>query len=163
MPCCDERAPEPHEPDTARPQPLPTTLLMSGVGNVRSKSDKLGVVRSVSPMQQWNYPHQYRLQTACEICGLTDVGLPPQGQLDEAARHRLLAVLVKADPATAGHIRRARHIMLDDSDINATRHARALVGGVLAGVMGCTDLFVSGGAEHQGPDGGGPIAVIARR
>ena len=43
---------------------------MSGVGNVRPKSDKLGVVRSVSPMQQWNYPHQYRLQTACEICGL---------------------------------------------------------------------------------------------
>ena len=97
------------------------------------------------------------------IAALTDVGLPPQGQLDEAARHRLLAVLVKADPATAGHIRGARHIMLDDSDINATRHARALVGGVLAGVMGCTDLFVSGGAEHQGPDGGGPIAVIARR
>jgi hypothetical protein len=22
-------------------------------------------------------------------------------------------------------------------------------------------LFVSGGAEHQGPDGGGPVAVIA--
>ncbi len=53
--------------------------------------------------------------------------------------------------------------MLDDSDINATRHARALVGGVLAGVMGRTDLFVSGGAEHQGPDGGGPVAVIVRR
>ncbi|MGU3662443.1 ring-opening amidohydrolase, partial [Methylobacterium fujisawaense] len=27
---------------------------------------------------------------------------------------------------------------------------------------GRTDLFVSGGAEHQGPDGGGPVAVIAR-
>jgi cyanuric acid amidohydrolase len=37
-----------------------------------------------------------------------------------------------------------------------------LVGGVLAGVVGDTRLFVSGGAEHQGPDGGGPIAVIAR-
>jgi cyanuric acid amidohydrolase len=53
--------------------------------------------------------------------------------------------------------------MLDDSDIHASRHARALVGGVLAGVFGDTQLFVSGGAEHQGPDGGGPIAVIARR
>jgi cyanuric acid amidohydrolase len=73
------------------------------------------------------------------------------------------AVLAKADPATSGTIRGVRHIMLDDSDINATRHARALVGGVLAGVIGQTDLFVSGGAQHQGPDGGGPIAVIARR
>jgi hypothetical protein len=27
---------------------------------------------------------------------------------------------------------------------------------------GETELFVSGDAEHQGPDGGGPIAVIAR-
>ena len=60
-------------------------------------------------------------------------------------------------------IRGARHIMWDDSDIQASRHARALVGGVLAAVIGRTDLFVSGGAEHQGPDGGGPIAVIARR
>jgi cyanuric acid amidohydrolase len=75
----------------------------------------------------------------------------------------VLAVLAKADPGTTGRIRGARHIMLDDSDINATRHARALVGGVLAGVIGRTDLFVSGGAEHQGPDGGGPVAVIVRR
>ena len=93
---------------------------------------------------------------------LADAGLPPSGQLDEAARADLLAVLAKADPASTGLIRGARHIMLDDSDINATRHARALVGGVLAGVTGRTDLFVSGGAEHQGPDGGGPIAIIAR-
>ena len=53
--------------------------------------------------------------------------------------------------------------MADDSDINATRHARALVGGVIAGAVGRTDIFVCGGAEHQGPDGGGPVAVVARR
>ena len=53
-------------------------------------------------------------------------------------------------------------LMLEDSDINATRHARALVGGVLAGIIGRTDIFVSGGAEHQGPARGGPVAVIAR-
>ena len=39
---------------------------------------------------------------------------------------------------------------------------RALVGGVAAAAIGRTDLFVSGGAEHQGPDGGGPVAVIVR-
>lgn len=98
---------------------------------------------------------------------LEDAGLslapPLAGQLDDAGRERLLAVLAKADPSSSGHIRGARHIMLDDSDINATRHARALVGGVLAGLVGRTDLFVSGGAEHQGPDGGGPVAVIVRR
>jgi cyanuric acid amidohydrolase len=39
---------------------------------------------------------------------------------------------------------------------------RALVGGVLAAATRLTELFVSGGAEHQGPDGGGLVAVIAR-
>jgi cyanuric acid amidohydrolase len=97
------------------------------------------------------------------IGALSDAGLHPAGQLDDAARERLLAVLAKADPSSTGRIRGARHIMLDDSDINATRHARALVGGVLAGLTGRTELFVSGGAEHQGPDGGGPVAVIVRR
>jgi cyanuric acid amidohydrolase len=53
--------------------------------------------------------------------------------------------------------------MLDDSDIASTRHARGFVGGALAGLFGFTDLFVSGGAEHQGPDGGGPIAIIMSR
>jgi len=94
---------------------------------------------------------------------LGDIGLAPMGQLDAAARGDLLAVLAKADPSTTGRIRGARHIMLDDSDINATRHARALVGAVLAGVVGVvgrTDLFVSGSAEHQGPDGGGVVAMI---
>ncbi|MEM1346149.1 MAG: ring-opening amidohydrolase, partial [Pseudomonadota bacterium] len=50
-----------------------------------------------------------------------------------------------------------------DSDLASTRHARALVGGVLAGVIGRTDLFVSGGAEHQGPPGGGPVAHLFRK
>lgn len=95
---------------------------------------------------------------AIEGAGL---GSPPQ--LDDAARARLDAVLCKAEPSTTGLIRDRRHIMLDDSDINATRHARAVVGGVVAGAVGRTDVFVSGGAEHQGPDGGGPVAVIATR
>jgi cyanuric acid amidohydrolase len=94
---------------------------------------------------------------------LADAGLASAGQLDDAARHRVIAVLAKAEASSTGRIRGARHIMLEDSDINATRHARALVGGVLAGLIGRTDLFVSGGAEHQGPDGGGIVAIIARR
>jgi cyanuric acid amidohydrolase len=73
-----------------------------------------------------------------------------------------VAVLAKAEAAPSGEIRGRRHTMFDDSDIHSTRHARAVVGGVLAGVIGDTLLFVSGGAKHQGPPGGGPIAIIAR-
>jgi cyanuric acid amidohydrolase len=54
------------------------------------------------------------------------------GQLDEAAAPRIRAVLAKAEASRSGMIRGARHIMGDDSDIQASRHARAFVGGVLA-------------------------------
>ena len=74
----------------------------------------------------------------------------------------LVNLLAKAEAAPEGTVRGARHTMLNDSDINATRHARAAVGGVLASVVGRTSLYVSGGAEHQGPPGGGPVAVILR-
>lgn len=85
-------------------------------------------------------------------------GAPPQG-----AANRLVAVLAKAEAGSGGTIRGHRHTMLDDSDISSTRHARGFVGGVLAGLTGLTELFVSGGAEHQGPDGGGPVALIYRK
>jgi cyanuric acid amidohydrolase len=94
---------------------------------------------------------------------LGELSFKTAGQLEEAAASRIVAVLAKAEASRTGSIRGARHVMWDDSDIQASGHARALLGGVLAGVIGRTDLFVSGGAEHQGPDGGGPIAVIARR
>jgi cyanuric acid amidohydrolase len=102
------------------------------------------------------------LDVAAIAAALRQVGIEPTLQLNSADQARIAAVLAKADPPRSGSIRGRRHIMLDDSDINATRHARALVGGVLAGIFGDTALFVSGGAEHQGPDGGGPVAVIAR-
>ncbi|WP_421997689.1 ring-opening amidohydrolase [Reyranella sp.] len=90
--------------------------------------------------------------------------------IDAGAARRVLerlggetvAVLAKAEAAPSGEIRGRRHTMLDDSDIHSTRHARALVGGVLAGAVGDTLLYVSGGAEHQGPPGGGPVAIIAK-
>lgn len=78
------------------------------------------------------------------------------------ARERLVNAFGKAEAAPSGEVRGARHTMLDDSDINSTRHARAAVGGLIAGVAGTGLVYVSGGAEHQGPPGGGPVAVIAR-
>jgi cyanuric acid amidohydrolase len=75
---------------------------------------------------------------------------------------RIVNVLAKADPSPDGLVRGWRHTMLDDTDISATRHVRAAVGGLIAGITGCPAVFVSGGAEHQGPPGGGPVAVISR-
>jgi cyanuric acid amidohydrolase len=75
----------------------------------------------------------------------------------------MVQVLAKAEADPTGYIRGQRHTMLDDSDINHTRHARAVVGGVLASVCGDPMIYVSGGAEHQGPAGGGPVAVVFRR
>ncbi len=94
---------------------------------------------------------------------LRRLGLAANGQLSPAERDRLVALLAKAEPSTTGRLRGARHTMLDDSDISATRHARAFVAGALAGLVGHAEIFVSGGAEHQGPDGGGPVAVITSR
>ena len=94
---------------------------------------------------------------------LVRLGFVPDCQLDVQQRERVVAVLAKAEPSHDGLLRGYRHTMLDDSDISATRHARAFVCGALASLIGHGELFVSGGAEHQGPDGGGPIAVIARR
>jgi cyanuric acid amidohydrolase len=91
------------------------------------------------------------------------LGLDATGQLPAAQRERLVAILAKAEASHDGRLRGHRHTMLDDSDISSTRHARAFVCGALAGLVGHAEIYVSGGAEHQGPDGGGPVAVIVRR
>ena len=75
---------------------------------------------------------------------------------------RVVSLLAKAEASPDGLVRQSRHTMLNDSDIHSTRHARAVVGGVLASLIGHCELYVSGGAEHQGPAGGGPVAAIVR-
>jgi cyanuric acid amidohydrolase len=75
---------------------------------------------------------------------------------------RVVNVFAKAEASPDGEVRNRRHTMLDDSDINSTRHARAVVNAVIASIVGDPMVYVSGGSEHQGPAGGGPVAVIAR-
>ena len=90
---------------------------------------------------------------------LASAGLETEhGQLTPAARARVRAVLAKADPCAS--VRGERTTMCSDSDIHATRHSRAAVGGLLCGIFGDTALYVSGGAELQGPEGGGPVCVV---
>ena len=81
---------------------------------------------------------------------------------DAATQKRLVNIFAKAEASPDGAIRGFRHTMLDDSDVGSTRHARAAVGGLIGGISGNGAVYVSGGAEHQGPPGGGVVAVIAR-
>jgi len=72
----------------------------------------------------------------------------------------LVQLFAKAEADPSGRIRNRRHTMLSDSDLHATRHARAAVGGLLAGLAADPMIYVSGGAEHQGPPGGGPVVLV---
>jgi cyanuric acid amidohydrolase len=103
---------------------------------------------------------QDAIDAAAVMAAMRQVDGSGDGKTVDASN--IVNVLAKADPSPDGLVRNWRHTMLDDTDISATRHARAAVGGVIAGVTGCPAVFVSGGAEHQGPPGGGPVAVICR-
>jgi len=93
---------------------------------------------------------------------VADLGLSAMPQLAPAARKKIAAILVKCEPSRDGRIRGQPHTMWNDGDIDAQRHVRAAVGALAGGVFGDTRIFVSGGAEHQGPDGGGIVALIAQ-
>ena len=70
--------------------------------------------------------------------------------------HRVVGVYAKAEASPSGRIRQRRHTMIDDSDINHTRHARAVVSAVIASVVGDPMVYVSGGAEHRVRAAAGP-------
>jgi len=74
----------------------------------------------------------------------------------------VVQVFAKAEADPSGEVRGCRHTMNTDSDIHSTRHARAAVGGLIAGLTGDTQIYVSGGAEGQGPPGGGSLCVVYR-
>jgi cyanuric acid amidohydrolase len=102
------------------------------------------------------------IDSAAVIEAFRSVGLGVADGTDPGAADRLVNVFAKAEASPDGCVRGFRHTMLDDSDIGSTRHARAAVGGLIGGLAGTGAVYVSGGAEHQGPPGGGPVAVIAR-
>ena len=102
------------------------------------------------------------IDAAAVRSALRQVGIELEdGDVPPEEGSRIVNVRSKAEADPSGQVRGRRHIMLDDSDINSTRHARAVVNGVIASVIGDPMVYVSGGAEHQGPAGGGPVAVIA--
>ena len=98
-----------------------------------------------------------RMDDAIDLVGVTRCVERARGP---RGTNEIVAAIVKADPVAS--VRGRRTTMLSDSDIHATRHSRAAVGGVVAAAVGDCRVYVSGGAEHQGPDGGGPVCVISR-
>jgi cyanuric acid amidohydrolase len=100
------------------------------------------------------------IDAAAVMSALESVGLRSAPQATNG--RELVNIFAKAEASPDGSVRGFRHTMLEDTDISSTRHARAAVGGLIAGLAGTGAVYVSGGAEHQGPAGGGPVAVIAR-
>lgn len=113
------------------------------------------------PLRMGCAPMADALDIAAVAQALAPLAIEALPQVRPADRARIAAAFVKCEPDRRGSVRGARHTMLDDTDINAQRHIRGAVGGLVAGVLGDGRIFVSGGAEHQGPDGGGLVAVIA--
>jgi len=75
---------------------------------------------------------------------------------------KLVGVFLKCEADASGELRGRRQLMLDDSDVHHHRQIKGAVGGVTAATVGDSAVFVSVGALHQGPQGGGPVAAIVR-
>lgn len=114
---------------------------------------------SASPFEIGHAVMRDAIDAAAVIDALARVGL--HTQKEPAESRQLVNIFAKAEASPDGSVRGFRHTMLEDTDISATRHARAAVGGLISGLAGTGAVYVSGGAEHQGPPGGGPVAAIA--
>jgi cyanuric acid amidohydrolase len=118
---------------------------------------------SAAPFEIGHAVMRDAIDSRAVINALKSVGLHIEdGSEPPMASRQLVNIFAKAEASPNGSVRGFRHIMLEDTDISSTRHARAAVGGLIAGLSGTGAVYVSGGAEHQGPPGGGPVAAIAR-
>src|ERR1700736_6653836 len=103
------------------------------------------------PLRIAHRPMTDALDIGAVVDVLADLGIAADPQVSAADGAAIATVLVKCEPDRRGRIRGNRHTMLDDTDINAQRHIRGAVAGMVAGVIGDGRLFLSGGAQHQGP------------
>lgn len=94
---------------------------------------------------------------AIRAAGLDDL---PERPHHSDIKGRLVNVFLKCEASKDGMVRGRRNAMLDDSDVSWHRQIKATVGGVTAAVTGDPAVFVSIAADHQGPEGGGPVAAI---
>ncbi|HEY8370022.1 MAG TPA: ring-opening amidohydrolase, partial [Thermodesulfobacteriota bacterium] len=73
---------------------------------------------------------------------LREAGLRVEGTVHPDDAARVVNVFAKAEADPSGYVRGRRHTMLNDSDINNTRHARAVVGAVVASIVGDPMVYV---------------------
>ena len=97
------------------------------------------------------------------ISALGSVGLTSSNKYPSPEELDLVeAVFVKALTPPNGELRGNRTTLLTDLDLG-TRPARAVGNAVIASIIGDPMIYVSAGwGYHQGPVGGGVVAIIAR-
>lgn len=103
------------------------------------------------------------------VADLLDVGALPRalcraglevgpGPLTPGQRARVVAVYVKIGPPPDGLLRGRRQVVENPGYGN---EVKAAVAGMFSGFLQDNLLYISGSATHQGPPGGGTLAVVA--
>jgi cyanuric acid amidohydrolase len=96
------------------------------------------------------------------IATLARLGITFPGRPSPDQRERIVCVFAKSEADPRGSVRGKRHVMLDDDDVSDTRWSRCTLAAVLASIVGDGRVYVSTRAEHMGPLGGGPVAIVTR-
>jgi cyanuric acid amidohydrolase len=122
------------------------------VGNVRGAGGRYRAGHSV-------------MDDALDIEGvyeaIRDAGLDlPARAKAEDLGDRVVNIFCKCEADPTSRVRGRRQVMLNDSDVHHHRQIKGAVGGVVAAAVGDPAVFVSVGALHQGPSGGGPVIAI---
>lgn len=81
--------------------------------------------------------------------------------LKDNEQKNLVGIFAKVSIDPHG-ILRGQKVPIDYNDIRFDRVLRAVASGILVPVLKDTEVFISGGSEHQGPRGGGILAGIFR-
>ena len=96
---------------------------------------------------------------------IADAGLSipvPDRPVPDDVAGGVVNVFLKCEADPRSVLRGRRQLLLDDSDVHHHRQIKAAVGGVAAAAVGDPAVFVSVGALHQGPPGGGPVMALVR-
>jgi cyanuric acid amidohydrolase len=96
------------------------------------------------------------------FCDMLDAQGAEELVYSKANHEQLIAFFAKVSVHPSGMVRGNR-VALADSDLPAGRELRAAASGMFAALLQSTEVFVSAGAEHQGPAGGGVVGAIFRR
>jgi cyanuric acid amidohydrolase len=139
-------------------------MVFSGTETRRCEAIVLGNRRAANGSSSGLSIRSGRTADLIDIEGMSRVIAPDGNDPLAAARQmvgegRIVAAFLKAGVARDGHVR-GRRTTVFSSDLDPDKHMRAAASGALAALIGDCRMFVSGGCEHQAPDGGGLLAVV---